>query len=295
MRFRPHELFLGVFLTVAVFAIGFVSSPIPQPKAQQEQKTAKSSEEISPKSSADERVADYTLAVAWLTGVLAFSTIGLWVVTWRSGNRQSKDMEAAVIETRRIGEAQTRAYVDIREASVTFIGIPGLLNVGSKEAQPVIQVTAKNTGQSPARNFVWNPTVRYLAFVDPFGNPTKRTMALGGNWRDILGVGISVGHDHTDRAMVTDMLLLKFLRESRSETNKYMLMQLRIQFEFTDVFDNRIVEEAFFSSSIISASHDASDPIPPNLGDGEWEGRTFQLRRLHKTSDWTDIQTTEDT
>src|ERR1700759_5081087 len=40
--------------------------------------------EVSPKDPADERLADYTLGLTIFTAVLAFSTIGLWIVTWLS-------------------------------------------------------------------------------------------------------------------------------------------------------------------------------------------------------------------
>jgi hypothetical protein len=39
---------------------------------------------------------DPNWVIADFTVVLAFSTIGLWIVTWRSGVRQSRDMEGAI-------------------------------------------------------------------------------------------------------------------------------------------------------------------------------------------------------
>jgi hypothetical protein len=99
--FRTHELILGVFLTIAVFAMGFVvASSIHPQQEEQQQRTTQSTAQIGNKSSADERVADYTLAVAWLTGVLAFSTIGLWFVTRRSAKiaeRALTELEAPFI------------------------------------------------------------------------------------------------------------------------------------------------------------------------------------------------------
>ena len=45
--------------------------------------------------------------------------------------------------------------------------------------------------------------------------------------------------------MVTDMLLLRFLRENSPVMNA-LLLRVRVQFEYEDVFNRRIVDEAFF-------------------------------------------------
>lgn len=90
-------------LAVAIFAIGFVvASSIYKPQKQEQQAAAEHPATVGRDSSADERIADYTLALAWLTGVLAVSTVGLWVVTWRSGVKQSRDTR--IIE---------RAYINV--------------------------------------------------------------------------------------------------------------------------------------------------------------------------------------
>jgi hypothetical protein len=141
-----------------------------------------------------------TIAIAWFTWSLRRSTDKLWDAGERqlqllseTSASQSRDMQASINETRRIGEAQIRAYVDIRDAAVILIGMPGILNSQQRQdVQPIVRITAKNTGQSPARNFVWNPTVQYFS-ISNLGHETKSKIGeLGGNWRELLGAGISV-------------------------------------------------------------------------------------------------------
>jgi hypothetical protein len=130
----------------------------------------------------EDPAAFFTLWVAAFTFVLAASTIALWIETRLSSKRQ-------VIETRRIGEAQVRAYVDIAAASVVFASLAQGV-APPVDVQPFVNITAKNYGQSPARNFVWNPTIECFGM----GQQTKSiARELGANWREIRGVGISAG------------------------------------------------------------------------------------------------------
>jgi hypothetical protein len=240
---------------------------------------------------------DPNWVIAIFTIVLAGSTIGLWLSTnrpWSAGEKQfrharrtaiiqSRDMQAAVNETRRIGEAQVRAYIDIRGATVTFTSMTGILN--SQEPQdpsPFIRITAKNTGQSPARNFVWNPIIQYIGIT---AETKWRTGDLGGNWREIRGVGISVGHEHTDGAIVHGMLLLKFLQESDVDTGT-VIVRLGIQFEFEDVFDQRIADMAYFAGGFVRSPNQATQTA---FGATEWSGK---LSRIHKPNDWPQDQGT---
>jgi hypothetical protein len=45
--------------------------------------------------------------IAIFTLILAISTIGLWIVTWRSGVRQSRDTRLLIAENRRAAEQQS--------------------------------------------------------------------------------------------------------------------------------------------------------------------------------------------
>jgi hypothetical protein len=66
------------------------------PKSTQQTKSAHTAEQKSQKDITDERLADYTLLLAWFTGILAVSTIGLWIVTWRASIKQARDMGASI-------------------------------------------------------------------------------------------------------------------------------------------------------------------------------------------------------
>jgi hypothetical protein len=74
--FRTHELFLGIFLTVAVFALGltFSLTIFPQNQAAESDSRSDHPKEKTPKigdtESADERIAKYTFWLAVLTGAL---------------------------------------------------------------------------------------------------------------------------------------------------------------------------------------------------------------------------------
>jgi hypothetical protein len=68
---------------------------------------------------AEERLAKYTLWLTLMTGILAASTVGLWIVTWRSGVRQFGDMQASVAVARDAARA-SRDQVELsRNAMVT--------------------------------------------------------------------------------------------------------------------------------------------------------------------------------
>jgi hypothetical protein len=71
---------------------------------------------------------DPNWVIADFTVVLAFSTIGLWIVTWRSGVRQSRDMEgaiAAALAANEIGQknmiTDQRAWVTVGDLKIEAI------------------------------------------------------------------------------------------------------------------------------------------------------------------------------
>jgi len=78
----------------------------------------------------------FTLWLVAFTGVLAISTIGLWIVTWRVGSRQSE--ETRILQ---------RAYL-----SVEPLGIKAMKPV-AKFSVPHIQIS--NVGKLPAKHVRW--------------------------------------------------------------------------------------------------------------------------------------------
>jgi len=93
----------------------------------------------------------------WLLSIV---TLMLWWATVRLVKESRRTAEESIKETRRIGEAQTRAYVNVKSVSISF-----------EDRDPVFRWIAVNSGQSPAQNFIWNVSLRYHGH--PPGNNQK--------------------------------------------------------------------------------------------------------------------------
>jgi hypothetical protein len=79
--------------------------------------------------------------------------------------------------------------------------------------------------------------------------------------------------------MIAEMELLKFLRESAGD-NGMVLVRIRIQFEFEDVFNERNTGDAYFSGMFKRME---AKTLPTEWGETQWFGK---LTRLHRPSDW---------
>jgi hypothetical protein len=113
-RFRVPEIVLGALLLVAIFAMGAAVQIInPENQSQHRQRTNDAPKDSSGDRgiSSDERIAKYTEELAWATVVLALSTLGVLIVTWRAGVRQSGDMKAALDHAERALATAERAFV----------------------------------------------------------------------------------------------------------------------------------------------------------------------------------------
>jgi hypothetical protein len=157
--------------------------------------------------------------------------VGLTLIAAR---RAATAAESAVSETRRIGEAQVRAYVNIPTVRVQFLDwTPG-------EAIPSVEIVASNSGQSPARNFLWRPTIQY------FSGDQRRQRGLGIVWAEAPGASIPSKESHTSRVMIPDMGIARFAATHISPSGD-VLVQVRVEFSYMDVFDQTITEEAYFA------------------------------------------------
>jgi hypothetical protein len=124
VEFRIPEILLGALMAVALFAMGFVAaSSISPPQADEIAKGLSHG-------GAEDRIANYTLWLALLTGVLAISTVGLWVATILS-----------LRHARETAERQLRAYVCVAK---------GMIKNFSPDKIPEVVVWLKNVGQTPA-------------------------------------------------------------------------------------------------------------------------------------------------
>jgi len=122
-------------------------------------------------------VAFTTLCLTAVTGILAASTMGLWIVTARSGKRQSQDMKASIrIAERALIEVE-RAFVAVRDLSVTTI-----MYSDNFVAAFNIPINIVNSGRTPAVRYVTNHTVAVFEKVpDDFRFPDRMPHRPGFN------------------------------------------------------------------------------------------------------------------
>ena len=175
-RFRGYQLIFGFLVATAFCAIAQYNSAQSQPQ----QPVSNQSNEAATSKNVEDRLAAYTLWLALFTAVLAGSTIGLWLVTWRSGIRQSRDMERATrvaadatnaaIASNQIAvtnsQQQLRAYVTARDLRLVLHRHPASMGaIGPIEGRVhTYGLTAilKNGGQTPATNVTVNISCHQL-------------------------------------------------------------------------------------------------------------------------------------
>lgn len=178
-----------------------VSPPAPQHQTNEpaSQESTSKGKEVPPPQGNENALAAYTLWLAIFTGVLAASTIGLWLVTWqtlrhakRDAERQSSQMKASidaanasaswaeqsVAEVRRVGEAQVRAYpafipLELNTGTDGHVGPSGAPAFGSRIGFDVKGVI-RNSGQSPARNVA----IEFVVFEVPVAGPHAPVASL---------------------------------------------------------------------------------------------------------------------
>jgi hypothetical protein len=199
---------------------------IPGPKSAEER--AEETEDRIEKKKADAALVRWTLA-------LFLATVGLIVATGALGYFAY----AAIRETRRIGEAQVRAYVSIKEARIDF---------HSEYAHPIVGFIATNSGQSPARNFVWNIGLQYA------GDGLNRTVSFNGKWLESTGLDIPAGKDTTwESAHIADMSAKLYIQSVLPKADM-CLARVRLDFRYTDVFDRDWFGESYFAAIIVKTA-----------------------------------------
>ena len=144
MKFRTHELFLGVFLSVAVFAMGmlFASSTL-RPARYVQHATADQREEKGDQSHQakslripEDATGFFTFWIAAFTAVLAISTILLWRSTRNAalaGERQLEIIKTEFISTHR-PRLRIRSIDRTTSSPTDYIGVKfAVVNVGDTE------------------------------------------------------------------------------------------------------------------------------------------------------------------
>jgi hypothetical protein len=177
--------------------------------------------------------------VALFTFVLASSTIGLWIVTWRSGARQSDETRQTIVAMEGSERRQLRAYVGVTR--IEFV-VPHLEDLGWNVPNPppdgyiyteLVMVTVANFGSTPAyevrvtvnwqpfRPFGSHPAPEYV-FVDYVGPLAASRSAV-------------IDTDQEFRASITIADLTAF-REAESRTSSLYVYGSIL---YTDVYGRR--------------------------------------------------------
>jgi hypothetical protein len=186
---------------------------------------------------AQEKISAWAPRVFWAAFAELIVTAAGVIVIWLT-----------LTETRRIGQAQVRAYVDIESIFVTF-----RTDWVPSQFHPQVEIVAKNSGQSPARGFVWRPTLQY------FAGDSRRERGMQGNWVGQPGETISAGGPFSGRVLIGDMGIDQFYQSSGA-AGEAALVRVRIEFEYVDVFGTRITDEAY-AAGTADRVRDLSGPI----------------------------------
>lgn len=203
---------------------------------------------------------------AAFAGAVAIFTLALvFVGGWQARRlRQTvQATESAIAETRRIGEAQVRAYVHIKNAGVDFImfGVPS----------PLVTFIASNSGQSPARNFLWNITLQY---------PNENIESiLNPNWLNGIGYDVAANSDAPSEAALISKMGTQLIPTGTVIT----VIRLKIEYRFTDVFGENWFGETYFAGTM-SLTLTPAEGIPS----GRWVAKISQMP---KPNDWDRVGT----
>ena len=162
--------------------------------------------------------------------------------------------ESAVVETRRIGEAQVRAYLAIKSVKFVFMG--------QTDPLPMVQITVVNTGQSPAQNFEWLPTIEYQtergAVFEPFDEA------------HYSGVGTDIGASRKHKAKFFGTLPLVTTISRHMEMPEAVCIRVQVHYRWTDVFGNKFTEYRTYMGMAEKGLPDENIRDVHPLNDGPW-------------------------
>lgn len=221
----------------------------------QEIETAEDSKRSERDLDAQEVMARFTRLVGY-TGLLGI-LLGLgsvWLIwgTLRETQRMAKD-------TREIGEAQVRAYVRIVGGSVRLeYGQPGMTD---PSIRPIITISVKNYGQSPAQWFRWSASVRYYP---PMHGKFQGSLDFAPtSWGKDIGPGDERRFEcNVGSAPLADENVLSFMSTE-------FHLDIAISYVFTDVFGREISDERVFTACFHSGQLGVSVQLIPHVFDRE--------------------------
>jgi hypothetical protein len=196
-EFRIPEIFLGVFLTVAVFAIGYVvASSVPPPSQQIETTNHQQAANEGAERTAEKQIAYYTKWLAWFTGALVAVSFTQGYFLLRSdktarisANAADRSARAAIavqlpiirIHPEDLGRGDGKiGGLSYEECSVAAVI---LSNLGPTKAFPLEILYGFTIGNElppePSYRYLESFLPNFILDIDPSTTPRKRlTMAM---------------------------------------------------------------------------------------------------------------------
>lgn len=216
-----------------------INIPPAQKTESEKQEEARDRQE---KTQLERRLVELTGELAFFTAALFYATLALFGATVALGIFaffQSRD-------SKRIGEAQTRAYVSIKHAIVHFMGEMG---------HPTVKFIPTNTGQSPARNFVSNVVVDYRS------GKSAQFYSFDKNWQSNTGINIPSASDGPEESIgVPNMSLRTFIGILEKDIPRGIIVRIKIEYQFMDVFNLTWADQAYFAGIAPSPAPAGSGP-----------------------------------
>ncbi len=226
------------------------------------------------KTTNDRKLIQYSLDLDILTAIIAaIGALQLFVFGYQAWKlRQTVDSsEKAIATTREIGEAQVRAYVKIKSASIYFLG---------EDAMPAVEIVAANSGQSPALNFVWVPEIHYL----PEKAPEIVSDVVEG-WNLEPGIDIHSASEHKTLYFLHDFSLVEKITTDGS-TPSTMGVSVILYYAWEDVFGKTSVDFASFASVAEIGSAEENQRHLHPLNTSQWG---CKLNPIAKGQSWSGI------
>lgn len=180
------------------------------------------------------------------------------------------------VETSR---AEVAAYVTITEAMVYHATVVAPAQMYGQLLTNV-KIRASNSGQTPARTFRWSPTLQYLAFDpetwDQASKIVGRQRTVDFDWRVSIGETIPGNETGEWHLGIPGMVMDSFVAGLDEQLERFCV-RLQIEFEYTDVFKNKVCGEAYFAGF--------ANLVRPNPGGGSG-GWNLTLVPSTKPGDW---------
>ena len=139
-------------------------------------------------------------------------------------------LAAYTLRLGKTGQAQVRAYVTIKSATIEIISKRMPYNQNLISYTPKVSFIPHNSGQSPARRFVYEVFIKYPQSSERFA-----WLWQGSGWEDIAA--------HSDAAQKSAWVV------QAPVSQEPVALTFLISFRYYDVFDQKQSGEAYFSGA----------------------------------------------